>query len=108
MTNETLHPIIPRPTQAERIEDPRLAPSQRRLDCQRYDGCVDAALAGGWRGFHCNACQAYEPLTPTQRLADFYALLELLARTQLLTGLRHHAAFGADDEDAVCYVPFNE
>ena len=89
----------PNPTQAPRIDDPRRSPSERRLDCQGYDGCVDAAVAGGWDGFHCKACQAYLPQTPAQRAKDHYAILEMLVETQLWAGLRQHDALTGDEVD---------
>jgi hypothetical protein len=97
VANESLVQIRPRPTQAPRLEDPNLVPQHRRLDCQAYDGCIDLAVEGGWDGFHCNACQAYEPLTPQQRAKDLHSILEMLAETEILPGVMKQVGMGRPD-----------
>jgi hypothetical protein len=87
----------PKPTACPRIEDPDQVESLRRLDCQRYDDCLDIAIAAGWSGFHCNSCQAYQPLTPSERLRDHEAILDFLGETRLLATL---AEDPDDPEDA--------
>jgi hypothetical protein len=85
----------PNPTRCERIVDPDLVDSLRRLDCQHYDDCLEVAADRDWPGFHCNGCGGYTPQTPAQRFRDHRATLEMLADTQLLAGL---AAFSAADD----------
>ena len=92
--------ISPRPTKTHRIEDPERAAELRRLDCRSYSGCLDTAAAQDWRGFHCNGCSAYEPLTPMERKRDHRALLDMLAQTQLISELRLGAATTDEVEEA--------
>lgn len=45
----------------ENIEEAKeLAAKRRRLDCKNYDGCLDVAARGAWRGFDCHGCGAYQ------------------------------------------------
>ena len=40
----------------------------KRVDCIRYDGCLD--IAAKWQQFHCNNCQAYESKPLDERKAE--------------------------------------
>ncbi len=91
--------IAPNPTRCHRVDGSEKVVGLRRLDCQRYDACLAVAAEGGWRGFHCNGCAAYLSQTPTQRLRDYEATLDMLADTRLLAGLLDAEASGIEDAD---------
>jgi hypothetical protein len=102
-TTPTLVHITPRPTASQRIEDPDEVPALRRLGCRSYGACLDVAVENDWSGFHCGACQAYEPQTPQEAERDHVATLNFLAETRLLQQIRFASfgdgAFDDDDQD---------
>jgi len=50
----------------------------RRLDCQRYDDCLELADQLGWNGFRCDGCDAYEQQGTEERRRDTRGLLLLV------------------------------
>jgi hypothetical protein len=78
---------IPRPQPYACIGDPERVGALRRLDCARYDACLDVAAAGRWHAFVCGA-GCYVPLSASERTRDAEGLLALAG-----------AIFGASDED---------
>lgn len=91
----------PNPEPACTSSDPDGTPAVRRLECARYDDCLDVAIACGWRGFTCHACHAFEPLSPDEKRRDFRGLLRMAA--ELLAEGEHmndDAQPGEAEEDA--------
>lgn len=51
----------------------------RRLDCRRYDRCLDYVEAKMWDGFSCSQCRGYVQITDEQRLVQLAAAMRLYA-----------------------------
>jgi hypothetical protein len=40
---------------------PRSVVRFKRTECAFYQDCMDVAARKGWKQFHCNSCNAFEP-----------------------------------------------
>lgn len=69
-------PLQPNPTRDRRHVLPDTV--RRRLNCVRYGGCLNAACARDWPGFHCDHCPAYVPQSAAARERDRAGLLEVV------------------------------
>lgn len=50
----------------------------RQLHCGRYNACLDVAFAARWEGFSCERCEAFQPMSAEERIADLESLIDLL------------------------------
>lgn len=51
---------------------------KRNVLCRRYGNCVTYAAACGWRGFSCEACDVYEPMSIAEQSRDLDGLTMFL------------------------------
>lgn len=73
-----------------RAPRPRTAPpggEGRLLDCRRYDGCLDIAIARDWPGFDCIGCPAYVPFDRAELRRQVRALVALALHVLALLGV---------------------
>jgi hypothetical protein len=55
------------------------ADRRRKLDCRRYNTCLDIAIARDWPTFACDDCPAFARSNGEQQRHDVVQLLALLA-----------------------------
>ena len=58
----------------------------RRLDCRRYNACLDYAAAKDWPGFACTQCSVMDPIGEEERATQAAGALRLI-RTAEAHGL---------------------
>jgi hypothetical protein len=54
-------------------EKPSAIPD-RKINCRRYEKCLDYAIAQDWYGFHCDACPVDDEFTQDELLAKSYGV----------------------------------
>lgn len=91
--------VLPNPTPRKRVEDPDRTSGTRHLHCRRYNGCLDVAVVKGWRGFSCENCGAFEPLSPQGEYRDLDGLLDLMAAVATPSNDEEVADAGDPEDD---------
>jgi hypothetical protein len=66
---------LARPMPHRQVSDPDEVAQLRRLNCRRYDECLDRAASARWDGFHCLDCGAFDRMTAEEEARDARALL---------------------------------
>lgn len=65
----------------------------RRVDCARYDNCLDHAEGEQWGGWSCAACPVRDRMTQAEHRADLEGLAALLAEIAGPKGIRLRNAY---------------
>lgn len=105
----------PNPMQLSKIEAKALTIenvlSIKRPDCNMYNDCLTMASKGGWKGFGCSACTAYQVISLERRLQDNEGLEEALCAAKNVeeegnAGRKRGVKAGADNKRcALAIVP---